>query len=83
MKLFKISQTENECYDTYEAAVVRCENEEEARNMSPTNGQPTDWEEDIRWTGWCSGPEHVKVEYLGESLSGVPAGVILVSFNAG
>lgn len=83
MKLFKISQTQNERYDIYEAAVVRCENEEEARNMNPADGSPMDWTEDIGWTGWCSGPEYVKVEHLGECASGSPAGVILVSFNAG
>lgn len=35
MKLFKIWQTENNGYDTYDSAVVAAESEEDAVNINP------------------------------------------------
>ena len=81
MKLFLISQSQNWEYDTYEEAVVIAENEEEARNMNPGTGKPMT-EKDWTSSKWCDSPEHVKVEYLGESISN-KQGVVCASFNAG
>jgi len=83
MKLFLISQSQHDDYDTYDAAVVIAENEEEARNMNPSDGESMteeDWKRSF--STWCNSPEHVKVEYLGESVSD-EKGVVCASFNAG
>lgn len=77
MKLYIISQNENDDYDTYDSAVVAANNETEARNINPNiNG----WND--RYTTWCSSPEKVRVEYLGEAKEGTEIGIILDSFNA-
>ena len=80
MKLFLISQNQNRGYDTYDSAVVAAPDEETARNMNPENGKPMEkWDKD--YSTWCSGPEHVKVIYLGEAVDS-EQGVECASFNA-
>lgn len=84
MKLFLISQEQNDNYDTYSGAVVAAPNEDIARVMNPRNGQPMDetgWNR--KYSPWCSGPEHVIVRYLGEAMEGVEVGLICASFHAG
>lgn len=72
MKLFKISQTFNTGYDTFDSAIVCAPCDEYARNIAPGSSRDT----------WCA-PERVTVEYIGEATEGVAAGVVLASFNAG
>ncbi len=79
MKLFKISQTENTNYDTYDSAIVAALDEEAARNIRPSASY--DW--DDSYSPWCQSPTAVTVEYIGEAKEGTEAGVILASFNAG
>lgn len=79
MKLYLISQNENIDYDTYDSAVVAAHNEEEASKIHPD--PPYGSWEDCR--DWCSSPNVVKVEYIGEAAPNVKKGVILASFNAG
>jgi hypothetical protein len=82
MKLFLISQEQNNRYDTYDSAVVAAPDEETARNMNPSNGVPMDdWKKNRN--PWCNGPERVSVRYLGEAVDGVERGVVCASFNAG
>ena len=81
MKLFKISQDENNNYDTYDSAVVAAENEDIAKAMSPYDGGPIDSE--AKYPSWCRSPDFVTVEYLGEAKDGTQKGVICASFNAG
>ena len=81
MKLFLISQEQNNDYDTYDSAVVAAPDEATARNMNPANGKPMD-EWDMYYNMWCSGPEKVTVRYLGEAVD-VDPGVVCASFNAG
>ena len=88
MKIFKISQYENRDYDTYDSAVVYAENEDEARNMSPSSGNlmtGKEWELECHYhyNRWAGSPESIKVEYLAEAKEGSKQGVILASFNAG
>lgn len=76
MKLWIISQGENNDYDTYDSAVVAAETREEAKNIYPGRG---DW-----YRGnWASSPAGVIAECIGDALDGTPTGVILASFNAG
>lgn len=78
MKLFLISQTENNDFETYDSAVVAAPDEETARNMDPATGKPVD-----KWGGifstWADGPECVIVKYLGETE--VDQGVICASYG--
>lgn len=77
MNIYLISQTKNNAYDTYDAAVVCAESEEEARKMRPTNDMPDDW---VKYD-WAE-PEYVQVKLLGTAADGV-TGVLLASFIAG
>jgi len=79
MKLWLLSQSVNNDYDTYDAAVVAAETEEEARNTLPS--EYSHWGEQGR--NWAPTPDQVEVEYLGEAKEGTKAGAILSSFNAG
>lgn len=79
MRLYLISQSENNNYDTYDSAVVAAEDEESARTTLP--GSYVKWGD--KYSCWASSPEKVSVEFIGEAVEGTVAGVILASFNAG
>ncbi len=79
MYLWKISQTENNGYDTYNAAVVAAETEDEARMIHPSghslaNGDP--------YYVWVKDPLLVRCELIGTAVENGPR-VILASFCAG
>ena len=92
MKLFLLCQDEVRGYDTYDAMVVAAEDEGQARMIRPVsqyihrgkimlNYDPPPW--DGKTTD-CWGPaDLVHVTCIGVAASGIPAGQILVSFNAG
>ena len=48
MKLFLISQSENDGYDTYDSAVVCAEDEKDAQSMLP-DGAPLSRFEKVSW----------------------------------
>lgn len=82
MKLFLISQSVNEAYDTYDSAVVAAESEEQAKMTHPSKNV-TDWDgTSERWGSWTEAA-NVQVKLIGEALPETPAGVICASFNAG
>lgn len=81
MKLWKISQTANRDYDTYDAAIVAARTAEVARTIHPS-GRCDTGDVEIPWDSWCSLDE-VTVEYLGMAAEGTKQGVILSSYNAG
>lgn len=74
MKLWLISQSVNNDYDTYDSAVVAAETEDDARNIEVGSVGPV--------ATWCK-PEHVEVRLIGDALPGTERGVVLASFNAG
>jgi len=76
MKLFLISQSEYTGYDTYDSAVVCAPNEDAARRISPDYGGEFG-------PGWCSSPDKVTAQLIGEAEPGLPVGVVCASFNAG
>ena len=78
MKLYLLTQTAVEGYDTYDSCVVAAEGEGEAKNTAP-NGRPMD---DQGYT-WPYQTSRVTADYLGEAAEGVLAGVICSSFSAG
>lgn len=98
MKLYLISQEENNGYDTYDSAVVAAASEAEAKRIDPSGFRRWDsikeaWmfryadgtekpEGKYDFNSWVSHPDNVKAEYIGESAR-VEAGLVLASFNAG
>ena len=86
MKLFKISQTVNNGYDTFDSAVVVAECKEDAQRMHPGGGIiPEELlnyvVNDSDFCAWAHS-EFVSVEYLGEAADGMQ-GVVCASYNAG
>ena len=77
MKLYLISQDENVGYDTYDSAVVVAQDVYHASLIAPGGSFGGNYGE------WCSKPDKVSVKYLGEAAAGIPAGIVLASFNAG
>lgn len=58
MKLFKISQTANRNYDTYDSAVVAAENEYEARQIIPGE-EYGPYDDKYRWVdGYLQRQDH-------------------------
>jgi hypothetical protein len=80
MKLYHISQTQNNDYDTYSDLVVCTESEEEARNIHPAQWSENPWNDS---STWCRSPDQVKVEYIGEAASHLEKGIVCASFHAG
>ena len=86
MKLFKISQDEDDGYDTYDSAVVVAENEDDTRKIHPDG-----YTKDVsKWSGspssrtWATDPSKVSVEYIGEACESITEEMVVVaSFNAG
>ena len=79
MKLWLISQTQNNNYDTYDSAVVSAPDENSAKNLHPS-------ERTEAWNcsrDWCDIPNDVTAVYLGEAPNITETKVILASFNAG
>jgi len=94
MKLFLITQSANNDYDTYDSAVVACETEEDAQYTHPdyhfkwvdgewvfqiNNGKTDKLGQEVsNWTN----PKNVSVKLIGEAAEGIK-GVVCASFNAG
>lgn len=82
MKLFLLSQTANDDYDTYDSAVVCAVDEEDARNIHPDGHEYTTERENDRWGSWARKSE-IRIVELGEALPSVKQGVVCASYNAG
>ena len=83
MNIYRISQTVNGGYDTYDSAVVVASSEKEATLTHPSEYKK-DWKgEDDGCSVWCAS-ENVKVELIGVVLfDDIEAGVVCASYNAG
>ena len=82
MKLYLISQDQNNEYETFDSAVVAAPDKKTARNMNPNTGNPMkNW--NSPYSTWCNGKKKVTVRYLGEAVDDVEKGVVCASFNAG
>ena len=84
MKLWHISQTVNNNYDTYDAAIVAAETADEARQVHPSGDNCRWGDVDGYWENytWAKASD-VTATYIGEAADGTQPGVILASFNAG
>ena len=97
MKLWLISQSRNNGWDTYDSAVVAAETEAEARHIHPQSD--VFWKKEPLKPGWFINglygatygyddtswvlPVDVTVEYLGTTERELPSPVVCSSFNRG
>lgn len=93
MNIYKVSQSVNNGYDTYDSFVIAAKDEVEARNTSPSDGF---WEKNQWWflsldgeirkgysSTWCD-PSDCTVELIGVADRKITQKtIILTSFNAG
>ena len=79
MKIYKLSQTVNNQYDTYDSCVVYAESREAALAIHPDGNT---WYSSGGLYAWAESKDIV-VEYLGTAGFAASPGVILASFNAG
>jgi hypothetical protein len=83
MKLWLLTQSKCEGYDTYSDAVVAAETEDAARRTHPSEYYRDDKPWDGKWSGdWCAVAD-VRAELIGEAVAGTKAGVVCASFHAG
>ena len=82
MNLYKISQTENTNYDTYDTLIVVARNAEDAQGIHPYSDG---WRAGTATSkAWASSSAYVKVVLLGKALNTLEEGtVVCASFNAG
>lgn len=80
MNLYKISQDDNNDYDTYDSAIVAAKSASAAAKIHPS-GYETSKKDYLGMRMWS---DKVDVEYIGKAAKGIKAGTILcASFNAG
>lgn len=82
MNIYKVSQSDNTDYDSFDSFIAAAESEEEARDISPRGGL-VDWDGNIGKWEWTTKRENVEVWFVGVAKEGMEKGVILASFNAG
>ena len=80
--IYKVSQSINNTYDTYDSIVCSAKDEAEAKTIMPWEDFDGCEEEESRCIveQWAV-PEYMKVELIGTT--DLPSGIILASFNAG
>ena len=97
MKIYKVSQSENTDYDSYDSFVCYANTKEEAMKMHPSGSPTTRWDENLQkqvlckwddpklfWNDWATSEDNVEVQHIGETFTNeTEPGVILASFNAG
>ena len=81
MNLYRIMRNNFLGWDIYTGAVVAAESEDDARHIHPNKRIDYDWVADPLDFGDWIAPEHVRVEYIGETH--LERGVVLASFKAG
>lgn len=79
MKLYLLSQSENDGYDTFDSCVVCAESEEDAKTITP-DGHPMI---PNAYATWASDVSNVQCQEIGEANAFQQRGVIIASFNAG
>lgn len=80
MKLYLLTQNDNNVYDTYDSCLVCAENEADARTISPSGDV---FVENERYGSWAKKASAITCEEIGEANEKQTRGVIIASFNAG
>jgi hypothetical protein len=81
LKLYRLTQSENRDWDTYDSCVVAAESPEDAVRIHPEGTDVKEW--NAPYSTWAYSSEAVRVDYIGKAAVGIPHGVVLASFNAG
>jgi hypothetical protein len=71
MNIYRVSQTINNDWDTYDSFVCIAESEKIARHMHPCGHLMTgdQWKENkMSWGSWAFSPDDVRVEFIGVSI---------------
>lgn len=79
MKIWKLTQSDNSGWDTYDSIIVAAETESEAKNIMPDEHAAFG----KHYNSWASSIDGVNAECIGEAIKGTVSGLILASFNAG
>ncbi len=86
MNLYKVSQTANVNWETYDSAVVAADSENAARLIHPSgsdyNVLSGSEAIDGQYGSWTS-QDNITVELIGKAIDELESGVIVASFNAG
>jgi hypothetical protein len=80
MNIYKIYQTENQNYDTYDECVVCAIDEDDAKSIHPSGNDLKDCE---YHRDWLSDKSLIFCKYIGIADPSIKRGVICASFNAG
>lgn len=86
MNLYFVFQKENNGYDTYSSFVCAATNEEYAIDMSPSNGNKIDWDDEDRSGSheWASTRQYVNVQLIGVADKSITEPkIICSSYHAG
>ena len=83
MKLWLISQTVNNGWDTYSDAVVAAETEEDARCIHPAGPPYTVTIEEEECYGCWAEFDDIAARHIGDAVEGTEAGVICASYHSG
>ena len=97
LRIYRLSQTVNNDYDTYDCMVVAAENADIAKRITPqstfmspvglipiADSDLRSVEEPKEWAeGDWANPAFIKVEYLGKADPSLGRCIICTSFNAG
>lgn len=78
MKIYKLSQSINTDYDTFDSIIVIAHDEKDAKTIAPS-GQTLSKND---YVVWCE-PQHITVELIGFANLYQSRGVVCASFNAG
>ena len=83
MNLYKLSQTFNNDWDTYDSCVVVASTPEDARRIHP-DGSKWPWHTVLMTASWAIALDQISIEYIGTASDDIPPGTVIVaSFNAG
>lgn len=85
LKLYLLTQNDNNGYDTYDSCIVCAKDEKEAKTISPEGGifvETTGKRVSLR-TSWALRSSSITCEEIGTANENQKKGVILSSFNEG
>ena len=87
MNLYRISQTVNSDWDTYDSAIVAAPDADKARVMHPNGIKEYRLDRTLPkpfvMGDWVRDQSHVTVELIGVATEGTQRSVVCSSFNAG
>lgn len=84
LKLYLLTQSQNNGYDTYDSCIVAAEDIEAARRTAPSDYLVfTEATQTFNSDSWANDLSAVNAQLIGIADNDIKKGVILASFNAG